>query len=320
MDILPDTEPDQTQLSYDDPIPGSSKEKKGLLSRIGQSRVYALEDTSAATLLGASKKRKAGTGLLGRIDGPEASMDDDEEDADIIDADSFIRANAITLTGEPIGHLDTSKIFAYAAHYTESPPRALEWINDSTAVMIYTKIANARAAFQGLMRDPSIPLPEDATDQLARPVPTDLWPAQMRIDIVVNEGKTAGLPLAGDIQIRWATRTDVKKRGAAAESKFYKTYGEQAGREGRPLGGLQNGIKRRRGDEGPLGTGRWPKLGETADDAESGETGREWVSQSRGRRGNGRGERASNDRHRPAVTKNDLDAELEAFVNDRPPE
>lgn len=233
--------------------------------------------------------------------------------------DSFIRTNAITLSGEPIGHLDTAKIFAYAAYYTESPPRALEWINDSTAVMIYTKIGSARMAFQALMNDASTAPPEDDTEQVARPVPTDLWPAQMRIDIVLKEGRMEGLPLAGEIRMRWATRMDVKKKGAAAESKFYKTYGEQAGREGRPMAGLQGGNKRRRGDEGPMGTERWQMLGEMADSAEPMSAGA-WASQSRGRRGNGRGERAQNDRNRPAASKDDLDAELEAFVNDRPPE
>ncbi|KAG8865191.1 hypothetical protein FRB96_000081 [Tulasnella sp. 330] len=318
MDILPDNEPDRTELSYDDPVPGPSKEKKGLLARIGQSRVYALEDTSAAALLGASKKRKAGAGLVDRLDGPTVH-DDDEGDADVIEPDSFIRANAITLSGEPIGHLDTAKIFAYAAFYTESPPRALEWINDSTAVMIYTQVATARTAFQALMNDASAAPPEDEREQVARPIPTDLWPAQMRIDIVLKEGRVGGLPLTGEIRMRWATRADVKKKGAAAESNFYKTYGEQAGREGRPMAGPQGGNKRRRGDEGPIGTERWQMLGEMADTVEPMSAGA-WTPHSRGRRGNGRGERMQNDRHRPAVSKNDLDAELEAFVNDRPPE
>lgn len=39
--------------------------------------------------------------------------------------DSFIRANAITLSGTPIADLDTAKIFAYASHFTEIPPTAL---------------------------------------------------------------------------------------------------------------------------------------------------------------------------------------------------
>lgn len=69
MDILPDSEPDQTQLSYDDSTPGPSQEKKGLLARIGQSRVYALEDTSAASLLGASKKVNVSDTLYGASDG-----------------------------------------------------------------------------------------------------------------------------------------------------------------------------------------------------------------------------------------------------------
>lgn len=69
MDILPDNEPDQTQLSYDDPVPGPSKEKKGLLARIGQSRVYALEDTSAASLLNASKKVNVSDALFVTLSG-----------------------------------------------------------------------------------------------------------------------------------------------------------------------------------------------------------------------------------------------------------
>lgn len=60
MDIIPDHNPDNTVLSYDDPVPGPStetaKSSSSLLSRIGQSRVYALEDSSAAALLAGVKK------------------------------------------------------------------------------------------------------------------------------------------------------------------------------------------------------------------------------------------------------------------------
>lgn len=142
----------------------------------------------------------------------------------------------------------------------------------------------------------------------------------MRINLVLKEGRAEGLPLVGEIRMRWATRMDVKKKGAAAESKFYKIYGEQAGREGRPMAALLGGNKRRRGDEGAMGSERWQMLGEMADSAEP-MNAIAWTLQSLGgRRGDGRGERAQNNRHRPAVSKNDLDAELEAFVNDRPPE
>lgn len=103
MDILPDQNPEDIQLPYDEPTPGPSNGKSttSLLSRIGQSRVYALSDSPTASILSRSKKvsnslcsretslkllylqRKGG--LLDRLDGTTSEVPDDAN-GDIVPA------------------------------------------------------------------------------------------------------------------------------------------------------------------------------------------------------------------------------------------
>lgn len=274
------------ELPYDDASAAEAEKKKSssLLSRIGRSRVYALEDTSAS-MLGRLAKRKRDVLL-----DPEGDNEETEA-GDQMDVDSTIRDNAITLSGSPIADLPTAKIFAYAAHFAD-PPNAVEWINDTTVVLIYGSNKSARKAFTSLMEDER-DVPDTTAECKAQGVPTVLWPAQLRVNKLLKEGDSKGL--AGDIMLRWATKLDVKQKGAAAQSKFYKTYGEQAGKEGRPVW-----------DNAASGSGgrRDSKRGRTSD----------WDGERRERKGDS-GQLGG--RTRDGVTKDDLDAELDAFLRDR---
>jgi len=283
---------DVTILPYDDlPSTGTQQHKpNGLLGRIGQSRVYALEDTSSK-LLGRITKRKRD---VLEVPAPEDDDDDDDDDHkfDGLMSDSTTRPNAIRLSGPPISHLPTAKIFAYVAHYVGMPPIALEWVNDTTVVTVYKTKKDARKAYTVLVQDDD-PNIITMDEQPGRPVPPTLWPPQLRIDKLLQEGEG----LSGVIQLRWATSSDLKKKGAKTESQFYKTYGEETGREGRPPWEQRAGS-------------REPKR--TRFDGRHGQ--RDSMSP------NLRGVRKHEDsrRHgRPRATKDDLDAELEAFVSSR---
>lgn len=130
----------------------------------------------------------------------------------------------------------------------------------------------------------------------------------------INQLLSEGEGLAGEIQLRWASTSDVKKRGAASSSTFYKKYGEQAGREGRPAWNNSDGHKRRKG-----GDGSWtPRESDPLDPVLQPTP---MADHSRSDRDGQRRQQSdgSHSRHRPAVTKDDLDAELDAFLNDREP-
>lgn len=210
-----------------------------------------------------------------------------------------MRPNAITLTGPPIEHMPTKKIFAYVAHYADSPPSALEWVNDTTAVIVYETNKKARATFAALMREEK-PIPEDNEElTLSHKVPQELWPAQLRIDNLLGERADAS-GLAGDIQFRWASTNDVKKKGASRDSNFYHRYGETAGKEGRPNRIWDARQSKRGRTEGWSDSedGRWKH--DRSENGHDREGGRRQPVQGRAR-----------------PTKSDLDAELEAFAHDR---
>ena len=141
----------------------------------------------------------------------------------------------------PISHLPTSNIFAYATHF-DAHPMGLEWIDDTTCILVFESKSDARAAFRTLQKslaeEPSL---EDDT-VTAKPIPVAIWPAEDRINATLGKGEG----LKGILRMRWARTEDVKKRGAKKESEFYKKYGEHAGKtfeDGPPL------SKRRRPDE-----------------------------------------------------------------------
>ncbi|KAG8998812.1 hypothetical protein FRB90_012227 [Tulasnella sp. 427] len=273
-------------LPYDDASAAEAEKKKSssLLSRIGRSRVYALEDSSAGMFSRLSKRKRD---VL--LDTEEDKGDADAGDQ--MDTDAVTRDNAITLSGTPIADLPTAKIFAYAGHFAD-PPNAVEWINDTTVVLIYGGNKSARRAFKALMQDER-DVPDTTVECTAHGVPSVLWPAQLRVNLLLDEGDAKGLKET--ISIRWALKTDVKQKGAASQSKFYKTYGEQAGKEGRPVwDGAASGSSGRRD----------PKRGRMSD----------WDGDRKERR---RDDGENGGRTRGGVTKDDLDAELDAFLKDR---
>ncbi|KZT74570.1 hypothetical protein DAEQUDRAFT_720751 [Daedalea quercina L-15889] len=244
MDITPEAfDMGADALSYDDttpydqppPPPPTEPGRAQLADRIGNNKVYLLSEATG-TRLG---KRKHADAVEG--EDLEGDLDMGEESSD--------RDNAILLKGTPISHLPTQSIFAYATHF-DSQPLALEWIDDTTCILVFPSKAAARSAHRLLTKsiaeEPSL---EDGS-VTAKPIPITLWPPEDRI----NKSLGKGDGLKGVIRMRWATRQDVKKRGAKSESEFYKKYGGKAGKlgpgdddEADRDGGWQR--KRRRGGE-----------------------------------------------------------------------
>ncbi|KAI0637747.1 hypothetical protein C8Q77DRAFT_1047270 [Trametes polyzona] len=243
MDTLPESAEASTSgavLSYDDTVPYqdqvaaapdatelSNESGRSLADRIGTTKVYLLSDASKSR----TGKRKH-----------EGSDDENaEKDIDMNEQEpSATRDNAILLQGSPISHLPTSNIFAYATHF-DAQPLGLEWVDDTTCVLVFESKSAARAAFRALQKslaeEPSL---EDGT-VTAKPIPVTIWPAEDRISATLGKGEG----LKGILRMRWARVEDVKKKGARNQSKFYQKYGQDAGKtfeEGpRP-------AKRRRGD------------------------------------------------------------------------
>lgn len=146
------------------------------------------------------------------------------------------------MTGPPIAHLPTARIFAYSTHF-DAHPMGLEWVDDNTCVLVFETVKTAREAFNRLLKSAS-----DAPDMedliTAKPIPIALWPPEDRINQTLGNGQG----LKGTIRMRWARADDVKKKGAKKESQFYRRHGKSAGKE------LFNGrdlppSKRRRRDD-----------------------------------------------------------------------
>ena len=156
--------------------------------------------------------------------------------------DLAYRPNALLMTGPPIAHLPTARIFAYSTHF-DAHPMGLEWVDDNTCVLVFESTKTAREAFNRLLKSASeAPDMEDLIT--AKPIPIALWPPEERINQTLGKGQG----LKGTIRMRWAKADDVKKKGAKNESQFYKRHGKTAGKE------LFNGrdlppSKRRRRDD-----------------------------------------------------------------------
>lgn len=156
---------------------------------------------------------------------------------------SAIRDNAILLHGSPISHLPTSNIFAYATNF-DAHPLGLEWIDDTTCILVFESKSAARSAFRTLQKSVAEEPSLDDGSITAKPIPITVWPAEYRISATLGKGEG----LKGILRMRWAKVEDVKKKGARNQSQFYKKYGQEAGKS------LEEGprpVKRRRGD-GPL--------------------------------------------------------------------
>ncbi|GBE79185.1 hypothetical protein BKA93DRAFT_772595 [Sparassis latifolia] len=225
-----DTSPDATDttaelLSYDDvpyseqlpAQPTADPSHPQLADRIGNTKVYLLSETSGARV----GKRKHGS---------EEEATNVEDDVSMGDGSPY-RENAILFHGTPISHLPTSNIFAYATHF-DAHPMALEWIDDTTCILVFPSKPSARLAHRRLAKS----IAEEPSTQdgsvTAKPFPVALWPPRDRIN--KSLGQSEGLK--GAIRMRWATTEDVKKRGAKNKSEFYKTYG----REGHPGGARES--------------------------------------------------------------------------------
>jgi hypothetical protein len=177
--------------------------------------------------------------------------------------DTTYRNNAILFNGEPISHLPTARLFAYATHF-DAHPMGLEWVDDQTCVLVFASKKDAREAFPKLTKpvatcvnlaaesslDDVAPMtvddPVDPDYTSARPFPVALWPPEERINQSLGQGQR----LKGPIRMRWARVDDVKKKGAKHASQFYKKHGSTAGKElfnGRDLPPTQP-AKRKRQD------------------------------------------------------------------------
>ncbi|KAF9224362.1 hypothetical protein BS17DRAFT_702784 [Gyrodon lividus] len=222
MDNLPeDVSLEETvSLSYDDAVPyeeqvsemqtaaaNTGARQAALLNRIGNTKVYLLSESTQAR----TAKRK---------------HSELEEDQDVdMDEDSVLRSNALFLTGSPISHLPTTRIFAYSTHF-DAHPMALEWLNDNSCILVFESKALARSAYRYLRKSAA----EDMDDEgflTAKPIPVTLWPPEDRINKSLGKGEG----LKGVIRMRWAKNDDVKKKGAKKESEFYRKYGTNAGKD-----------------------------------------------------------------------------------------
>ena len=160
--------------------------------------------------------------------------------------DSLNRDNAILLKGSPISFLPTSGIFAYVTHF-DANLLGLEWVDDTTCVLVFESTSDARSAFRLLQKSLAEEPSRDDGTVTAKPIPVPIWPTEARINATLGRAGGDGDGLRGILRMRWARADDVKKRGAREESQFYKTYGDTAGKllDDGPVGPL---VKRRRGE------------------------------------------------------------------------
>ena len=157
--------------------------------------------------------------------------------------DSTRRPNALLLHGPPIAHLSTKLIFEYVTHF-DAKPLGLEWVDDTTCVLLFASSVTAKAAFSLLQRTSS-ELQDERGFVLAKSVPMAFWPPKQRIDASLGKGEG----LKGTLLLRWAEVGDVKKRGARSRSEFYRKHGV----DGQPGGEVgkedTQEAKRRRREE-----------------------------------------------------------------------
>jgi hypothetical protein len=120
----------------------------------------------------------------------------------------------------------------------------LEWVDDTTCILVFETKASARLAYRYLLKSASEE-PDFEGCITAKSIPIALWPPEERINKSLGKGEG----LKGVIRMRWARTEDVKQKGAKNQSQFYKKHGTAAGKE------LFNGRdlpppKRRRRDDG----------------------------------------------------------------------
>ncbi|KAI6046472.1 hypothetical protein EDC04DRAFT_1476307 [Pisolithus marmoratus] len=214
-----DSVPYEEQVSQQEPSAEPALEQAALLNRIGTTKVYLISD---AVHTRTAKRKRSGL--------------EDDDDIDMDEETQDLRGNALFLTGTPISHLPTARIFAYATHF-DAQPLALEWINDNSCILVFESKSQARSAHRQLRKLLAEDIDEDGF-VTAKPIPVTMWPPEERINRSLGKGEG----LKGVIRMRWARSDDIKKKGAKMESQFYKKYGPTAGKEG------DGTSKKRRGD------------------------------------------------------------------------
>ncbi|KAI9466688.1 hypothetical protein BJY52DRAFT_1233690 [Lactarius psammicola] len=210
MDILPENDglaSETPTLSYDDEIAYEDQVQPSLADRISRAKVYLLSETNVTR--GSKRKHE---------EEEEEQVKTMEETEMSID-DGTRRPNALLLQGKPIVHMPTKLIFEYVTHY-EAKPLGLEWVDDTTCVILFASSVAATTALSLLQRTAS-ETPDESGFVQAKPVPMAFWPPKERIDASLGKGEG----LKGALFLRWAEVTDVKQRGARSRSEFYRKHG-----------------------------------------------------------------------------------------------
>ena len=161
------------------------------------------------------------------------------------------------LKGTPISHLPTARLFAYANHF-ELFPVAIEWVDDTSCVLVFESASACGDAQRILAKVPPAgqddfaEIPDEEGFISARSIPVSLWPPEDRI------GKTLGVAegLQGEVRMRIARIDDVKRRGARNNSEFYRKHGMGAGKDSSallvPSRGEDGARKRPRMNDGDM--------------------------------------------------------------------
>ena len=109
-------------------------------------------------------------------------------------------------------------------------PIGLEWIDDTTCILVFETRRAAVESYDHLLR-PGEEGPDVFGLSAAQLIPPDALPPKTKSgEDMVAEGES---DLFGGIRMRWARKDDVKQRGAKSQSKFYQQHGEMAGKDGR---------------------------------------------------------------------------------------
>ena len=109
-------------------------------------------------------------------------------------------------------------------------PIGLEWIDDTTCILVFETNRAAAASYDRLI-GPGEEGPDVFGLSAAQLIPPDVLPPKTKSgEDLVLEGES---DLFGGIRMRWARKDDVKQRGAKSQSKFYQRHGEMAGKDGR---------------------------------------------------------------------------------------
>jgi len=157
--------------------------------------------------------------------------------------DNTRRSNALLLHGQPIAHLPTKRIFEYVTHF-DAKPLGLEWVDDTTCILLFASSAAATSALSRLQRTLS-EMPDERGFVHAKSIPMAFWPPKERIDASLGKGEG----LKGTLLLRWAEATDVKKRGARSRSEFYRMHGVDGQQSGEARREDVQEAKRRRQEE-----------------------------------------------------------------------